>query len=241
MSNIMKKALAKLLDGLFPPRCACCGALLSSSVSAFCPDCYREFAAARLLPCRHCGKEMMHCTCCNDALVASGIYRVAKVCPYYPEREGSPELGLIFAMKRRNVKAYFRFAAREMAASAKRVGDISGFTVTYVPRRPESVSRYGFDHARMLARMIAEELGLPFEETFYRSRNAREQKGLTRKERRKNASSTILPVNGLTATGKRYLVCDDILTTGSSLSSCASILTALGATELRAVVFAARG
>ncbi|MBQ7011500.1 MAG: ComF family protein [Clostridia bacterium] len=241
MKNKLKKALAKLLDGLFPPKCACCGALLSSSVSAFCPDCYREFAAARLLPCRHCGKETMHCTCCNDTLVASGIYRVAKVCPYYPERDASPELGLIFAMKRKNVKAYFRFAAREMAAAVRRMGGADGSTVTFVPRRPSSVSLYGFDHARVLALMIAEELDLPFEETFYRSAGASEQKGLTRKERRKNASSTILPVNGLTATGKRYLICDDILTTGSSLSSCASILTALGATELRAVVFAARG
>ena len=183
----------------------------------------------------------MHCTCCNDTLVASGIYRVAKVCPYYPERDASPELGLIFSLKRKNVKAYFRFAAREMAAAVRRMGGADGFTVTFVPRRPSSVSLYGFDHARALAIMIAEELDLPFEETFYRSAGASEQKGLTRRERRKNASSTILPVNGLTATGKRYLICDDILTTGSSLSSCASILTALGATELRAVVFAARG
>jgi len=235
------KILKKLFDLLFPPKCVSCNSLLSNAESAFCIDCYREFEAAKRLPCRHCGREMMHCVCCGDNLVRSGIYRVFKVCPYFPERADSPELKLIFAVKRRNVTAYRRFVAREMAAAVKRSGDdLSGFTVTYVPRKPLSVTEYGFDHALELSKLLARELDLPWEAVFCRTSDAKEQKGLDRKERRKNATYTLLPINGVTATGKRYLICDDVLTTGASLAACGNILLALGAKEIRAAVFAQR-
>ena len=233
--------LKALADFLFPPICASCNTPNPSRYGSFCEECHRKFAATRLLPCRHCGKEMMHCICVSEELARTGMYRVAKVCPYYPDRRDSPELALLFAMKRKNVDAYRLFAAREMAASIRRMQpSLDGFTVTYVPRKPASVKEYGFDHAREISILVARELGTSWEETFYRTRDAREQKGLTRKERNKNATSTLLPCDGVSARGKRYIVCDDILTTGASLCACAKILTALGATEIIGAVFAAR-
>ena len=237
----LKKFARSLADLLFPPICVACKAPIPARYGAFCESCHREFARTRLLPCRHCGREMMHCTCVNEALALAGMRRVAKVCPYYPDRKDSPELALLFAMKRRNVDAYRLFAAREIAASVKRMmHSADGFTVTYVPRKAASVREYGFDHAREISILVAKELGLEWEELFCRTADAREQKGLTAKERTKNASATLLPKDGAAAKGKRYIVCDDILTSGASLAACAEILSALGAKETVGAVFAAR-
>ena len=237
----LKRCIRAIGDLLFPPICASCKAPIPPRYGALCEKCHKDFAKVKLLPCRHCGKEMMHCICVSEELARTGMYRVAKVCPYYPDRTTSPELSLLFAMKRRNVDAYRLFAAREMAASLRRMNvDLNGFTVTYVPRKPASVREYGFDHAREISVLVAKELGLAWEEAFYRTKDAREQKGLTRKERTKNAATTLLPRGGIGASGRRYIVCDDILTTGASLAACARILTALGATEIVGAVFAAR-
>ena len=242
MKTSKAKALfTALADLLFPPICVACNAPIPSRYGAFCENCHKTFAREKLLPCRHCGKEMMHCTCVSEELASTGMYRVARVCPYYPDRTDSPELALLFAMKRRNVEAYRLFAAREMAAALRRMNvALDGFTVTYVPRKTASVREYGFDHAREISRLVAKELGLAWEEAFYRTKDAREQKGLTRKERTKNAATTLLPRGGISASGRRYIVCDDILTTGASLCACARILTALGAKEMIGAVFAAR-
>ncbi len=237
----LRSRINALADLLFPPLCVSCKTPIPSRYGAFCESCHKEFAAAKLRPCRHCGKEMMHCTCVSEELVRAGMYRVSKVCPYYPDRKSAPELALLFTMKRRNVRSYRLFAAREMAASLKRMAyPLEGFTVTYVPRKDASVRDYGFDHAREISRLVATELGLEWEEVFCRTPDAREQKGLTRKERTKNAANTLLPSDGVAATGKRYIICDDILTSGASLAACAKILSALGAAELIGAVFAAR-
>ncbi|MBR2453932.1 MAG: ComF family protein [Clostridia bacterium] len=231
-----------VLDFFFPPLCVCCLEPMKSSVSAFCEECISGYINARRGACRHCGKEMMHCTCAPEELVRSGVYRVAKVCPYYPDRKKSPELKLIFAVKRKNLYHAERFMAREMAAAVRRMPEsCDGFIVTYVPRRPESINEYGYDHAKDLSKILAKELGLCWEDVFYRPEGAKEQKGLTRKERSKNASSTILPRDNISVKGKRYIICDDVLTSGASMAACARVLKALGATELRGAVFAARG
>lgn len=241
MKNKAKALFGALADLLFPPVCVACKEPIPPRYGAFCETCHKELASVKRFPCRHCGKEMMHCTCAGEELVRSGMYRIAKVCPYYPDRNPSPELALLFAMKKRNVKAYRLFAAREIAAAIKRTGtELDSFTVTYVPRKTASVKEYGFDHAREISRLVASELGLAWEEMFCRTVDAREQKGLTLKERIKNAKSTVIPKDGASATGKKYIVCDDILTTGASLAACARILTALGAKEIIGAVFAAR-
>jgi len=233
----------RLGDILFPPKCVCCKSLLDVKKSrVLCESCKTDYALARRLVCRHCGKEMQSCTCCGDILIKQGIYRVARVVAYYPERDSAPEHALLYAAKRKRLTEVWKFIALEMAASVRAMPESpEGFCVTYVPRRPKSVNTYGFDHAKEISKLIAEELCLPWEETLCRDPRSKEQKGLTRKEREDNAANTILPVDGLCATGRRYIIVDDILTSGASLAAASGVLKALGAKEVRCAVFAYRG
>ena len=237
------KVQSGAVDFFFPPRCLCCGKLLSrSDPLALCPLCLSAYALAARLPCRHCGKATADCTCCSDLLVGAGVYRVAKAAAYPPEEPDGPVQAVLFALKRENSRDAKAFVTRELARAVRRMPEkIDGFTVTFVPRGEKGRRAYGYDQMEDVSRLLAGALGLPWEKTAVRSGQAKEQKGLDRAARIENAKKTVLPAPGLDAGGKRYLIVDDVLTTGASLAAAAALLRSAGAAEVRAAVFAARG
>lgn len=233
----------RFLDTLFPPRCVCCGELLpAGSPLPFCAICYANYQQSRRYVCRHCGRAIRDCVCCGETLLSAGVYRVSRVTAYLPERRNSPENQLLYALKHKNLTIVRRFAASELASAIQRAPEnTDGFFVTCVPRRPSSIREYGFDHAEELARRLSEELSLPFEALFRRLPEAKEQKGLGAEERKKNAENSIRLRDGVSVSGKRYLIVDDVMTSGASLAACAALLFSHGATEVRGAVFASRG
>jgi ComF family protein len=89
-----------------------------------------------------------------------------------------------------------------------------------------SVSR-GFNQAREIARPLAAQLGLPLLETLVRDGGGPTQRGLGRAARLRNPSGRF---RGLpSVAGKRLLLIDDVLTTGTTLREAARVLRAAGA------------
>lgn len=241
----MKKTnfVRSFLDLLFPPKCVCCGTLLPAGTEIpFCPICHTNYLQSRRYVCRHCGKAMRECVCCGPTLLSAGVYRVSRVTAYLPERRNSPENQLLYALKHKKLEKVRRFAASELAAAVRLAPEpLDGFLVTCVPRNPASIREYGFDHAEELARLLAEQLSLPFLPLFQRLPNAKEQKGLGAEERRKNARDTIRLKDGVSVFGKRILIVDDVMTSGASIAACAELLFANDACEVRGAVLASRG
>ena len=60
----------------------------------------------------------------------------------------------------------------------------------------------------------------------------------TTQARKQNAEKTFFPRKGIDLTGKRIVLIDDILTTGSTLAVCAQILREQGAAEVYIVTAA---
>jgi predicted amidophosphoribosyltransferase len=99
--------------------------------------------------------------------------------------------------------------------------------VTWVPTALGSRRRRGFDHAEVLARGVAAELGLPAEPLLWRAVPAADQAGLTASQRRTNLSGAFVarPAEGT------VLVVDDLVTTGATLEACAAALRSAGVEE----------
>jgi ComF family protein len=96
----------------------------------------------------------------------------------------------------------------------------------------------GFNQAELLAQPIARAYRLPVSPVLRRVRLGRRQAGLAGQARYKNLQGAFQVARGARVQGKRVLLIDDVLTTGSTLAAAAAVLKAAGAAEVCALTVA---
>lgn len=106
--------------------------------------------------------------------------------------------------------------------------------VTCVPMTRKRLADTGYNHADVIGKLVAELIKKPYDRKLLRRiSNAPIQHELSAAERRKAVKDTYFPANKKTSlNGKTVLLVDDIITTGSTLSECASVLKSMGAVEV---------
>ena len=108
--------------------------------------------------------------------------------------------------------------------------------VTYVPSTLSAYRHRGFDHAQLLASELAEQLGRTCDSTLARPRT-HDQRGLSGAERIQNLAGSFTPsLKNLES--KRYLIVDDVMTTGATLCAASRALLDAGAAEVMCMTFA---
>lgn len=212
-----------LLDLLFPPRCAFCQKLLKQGETGFCSRCQTE------LP-----------------------WIVGQAAEQKPEFISLCVSPLWFQGEVRESIHRYKFSDRSCYAGtyvhlmAQCVSDhlADRFDlISWVPLSAKSLKKRGYDQSRLLAEGIAQELGADIVQTLRKVRNTRVQSGLSEEaERRANVLGAYEVTNTAQIEGKRVLLVDDVVTTGSTLSECARILRTYGAADVVCVTLArARG
>ncbi|MDQ3730155.1 MAG: hypothetical protein M3355_11285 [Actinomycetota bacterium] len=204
--------LRTLASFVAPPLCALCGASCDPA-RALCAGCDRRLA--RLRPARS---------------VLPGGLEVVSAAPY---EDVAQEIV-------RRLKFASRLALAEVAAErmVRAWGASRSGWLVPVPAAPARARARGFDDAAMLAQLVARECpDARIMECLARDDGPR-QVGRARAERkadpprvRLSSPSRALPV------GAVWLV-DDVVTTGSTLTACASLLRRGGVERVRALTFA---
>lgn len=208
-----------LLSLLFPPRCAVCDEVIPIG-QGLCRDCCGRLASS-LDPsslCPRCGKPREECLCAAlsggfDGCLAVFLYREDTRRLFERLKEGDGGI------------------AQQLAAMMLARWQQSPFpapdAIVCVPPRP---GRY--DQVRALALPISRGLGAPLQDgLIFRQQNSLTQHTLSAKERWQNARASYCLQQGGSISG-RVLLIDDIMTTGATLSACASLLRRAGAREI---------
>lgn len=100
--------------------------------------------------------------------------------------------------------------------------------VSFAPSSKASLKRLGYDHGYLLAKAIAMRSGVPLKPLF--SPPEMEQKQLDKEERKENVKTIVFLESVMekgkvpALEGKRVLIVDDVLTTGSTIDFCSELV-----------------
>lgn len=208
----MGKITTALLDLLFPPKCAFCGALMEHTGSGVCPRC------ESVLPFIPDGKVLRE---------AGGF--PAAVTFYYDEPVSDGVKALKFRKTPWRAKIFARYLAQTAAEYLGGEFDL----ITFVPVSRKRNYERGFDQARLLADEAAKIWNLRAVPTIRKARDNRRQSSLdSPAERAENVKNVYRVPRPERVSGKRFLLIDDVLTTGSTISACAAALMEAGAASV---------
>lgn len=205
------RILSGILDLLFPRKCTFCRRLLRKGEVGMCKTC--ESA----LPYTSGGAQ-------------TGDFFEICVSPlYYEDKVRSA----ILRFKFHEATAYAGLFGKLIADCILDKLEDRYDLISWVPLSAKRLKKRGYDQAGLLAMAAALELGDVAVETLIKHTDVPAQSGMgSAEKRRANISGSYRAADPELIAGKRILLIDDIVTTGSTLSECARVLLSAGAAEV---------
>lgn len=215
-----------LLDLLYPNRCPCCNCSISWR-EYLCEACRQEVTAEPADAfCPLCGKLPRDCFC------GTGLsYDRAAILTEYT---GAARAGVL-SMKSAASLYFGRFCGNVLGQRIAEDAVLSGYDLVIpVPMQLRKQRKRCCNPAAVFAREIAAVTRIPYrQDILHDNGTGKTQHTLSAAERHKNVEQfSAAPVS---LEGMRVLLCDDVLTTGSTMNRCAALLKAQGAAEVAAI------
>jgi competence protein ComFC len=220
--------MEKLLTTFFGEKCYFCG----RNGRVICYGCESKIKLCKCGVCIKCQKETVfgftHPLCRKESVNKLP----GQLCAIY---EYGGMIAEIIKKSKYNPKSFalLRLISFSGAKMASKLGfDFTGFTVVPIPISKSREKDRGFNQAEIIAKAICKEFGLTTNNSILtRIRDTTKQFGLHKGERAQNITGAFA-IKGNVMGGK-FLIVDDICTTGSTLISCASSLFSDGAKDVR--------
>ena len=209
----------KVLDLLFPPKCPYCQKVLDEPRAAVCPECQPELPWLE-------GKAGERRIDFADGCFSPLAYRDAVP-------------GAVHRYKFSRVRALGKPLAALMAQCLSGRLPQGADLITWAPLSGKRLRERGFNQAELLAREVGRLLSIPAAPALEKTRNTGPQSELEEESaRRANARGAYALLPGADLTGKRVVLVDDVVTSGSTLSECAALLRQGGAAEVYCLTLA---
>jgi ComF family protein len=229
-SNTAKSLVGVILDFIFPPVCLNCRQLLSAHEKFICNPCWE--AIERVHP-----GHPLYCET-REKLLASGVVSNLVSCFVF-QSEGAVQR-LAHAVKYEGFETLGVWLGQELGRAIRSAG-IQADCLIPVPLHKRKFRERGYNQAELVARGIAELIGLPVRTDIVRRKRFTEtQTKLDLEQRRKNMEEAfeIVPGKDIEVSGKAYIIVDDVITTGATITSCAGEFVSAGASRVIAASLA---
>ncbi len=200
-----------VLDALYPPKCYLCGALLDTGI--LCQKCKAKLLVTggdrRIQYGTHFDYCISYCFYTDQIKPAFHRYKF----------NGHYHYSRLFG----------QWMAEALAESGAGPFDLCAWVPLHRIRR----WKRGYDQAEILASEVALRAGIPLAKVLYKTRNTVAQSGTEHvAQRYTNVQGVYRLTKNCSVAGKRILLIDDVITTGSTLENAASALRAGGAEEI---------
>lgn len=229
------------LTVLYPWRCLTCATGLPAD-HAFCPTCWGWIRLVHSPLCTQCGRPFASGVgpdrICQQCVQQPPGFRHARAWAAYNTSRGSPQ-PLRQSIRRfkyeRNMragKALAGLTARHFSLIRERdAGQAQDYDrVLPVPLHLSRLRWRGFNQSLILARAIGQRIDTPIDPWLLgRTRPTPPQTELSREERRANVRGAFGVNTPALARGKRFLLVDDVYTSGATVEECARTLYQNGA------------
>ena len=201
-----------LLDLLYPPRCAFCHEFVSNGKVLVCKQCKENIPRTQ-----NAGRQKFK-------------FVSACIAPYFYEKDVVESL---HRFKFFSCTGYARAYAPDLADLIRQEYGNSFDILTWVPISRKRMRKRGYDQSKLLTQAVGKLLGIRPVRTLRKVRNTPPQ-SITggAEQRRANIAGAYIAWKPQRFAGKRILIIDDIVTTGSTLSECARTLGKAGADQI---------
>lgn len=212
-------ALKRLADIFYPNRCPFCDSFIPYD-RLCCTECFDSVLWTDEYICPKCGKYALgKCICpveCERTFTAAYYEETAKHGIYEMKFDGHKDAAVIFG----------KVIADRMAEQDA----LEGIDLAVpVPMSPSTLRRRGFNQAELIARAITAHTDIPIHtDILGRKEHSADQHTLSAEERIQAAAEQYY-LKGSVPEGAAVLLVDDVLTTGSTMRVCTSLLLKGGA------------
>jgi len=230
----MEGIVKGLIDLIFPPHCVFCGTPFAEDDSAeICPDCLRNIRFISPPICPKCGFPFVmgigEDHLCGQCLQRQWHFGSARALGLY---EGAIREA-IHQLKYRGKS----FLAKSLAGLLDRgypFIDYGSYDLLVpVPLHPKRLRERGFNQALILGKAIGRREGIPCRGFLLKKITwSPPQIDLSPRERKENVKGSFAVTDPGRVRGKRLLLIDDVMTTGSTVNECARELLKAGAGEV---------
>lgn len=214
--------LKSLLEAFFPFRCHACKKCCDFGV-VLCDDCKRKLKGVISEP------KLVSDTISDFDIYTMSSYDsfaadMVKIIKYKPSKKLAKVLGKMCA-EQGGLKSFLR------------PDDV----LVPVPMHKKRLDERGFNQAAVIAEQYAEAAGCHLSPAIVRSRFTKPQASCDETERMHNLENAFAlnpDIERSAFIGKRFILIDDVATTGTTLEKCSAPLKSLGASEIIALVVA---
>ena len=241
MPSALKGFWRDRLDVIFPRSCVHCGGVVEGGrLRHLCPACERHLFIV----------SPPHCTTCGHPYY--GETEVNRLCPHCEMLEPKfgegktavllkgPGRSLVHALKYHHGLQVLEDIAIIMAAVPGYADYLRGAVLVPVPLHPKKLAKRHYNQSRLLAACAVQAVDgqARVEDLLSRVVHTESQTHYDRAARQKNLKNAFALAPGATINpAQRYVLVDDVFTTGSTLNACAAVLRRGGALNLDVVTF----